>query len=109
MAKMVTRRSFGEKLRAELNSRNMGARALARMLAQQRGGTLEVRRREVLRWLQGATPLERNRHIVEDVLGLPRDSLKGDDEDEEPDPVVVPAQIDYDLLALAINRLEALR
>lgn len=84
MASVETPRgTFGSKLKAELVSRNMGARTLARAISQEHGGSIEDRRRAVIRWLRGGTPVEMNRHIVEDVLGVPRDSLKGDDEDED--------------------------
>lgn len=76
--------TFGRKLHDLLNDRGLGARTLAKMIARQHGGSVEDRRRAIIRWLRGATPVETNRHIVEAVLDVPRDSLKGDeDEDEE--------------------------
>jgi hypothetical protein len=103
----TTSRRFGEKLKAEFESRNMGARTLARVLARREGDTrpnaVENRRRAIIKWLQGATPIAENRHKVEDALELPRDSLKGDDEDEEADPMAITITIDYALLARAIE------
>lgn len=76
--------TFGAKLRAEFDSRSgFGARTLAKLIVQERGGSIDNHRRSIIRWLQGATPNLENRHLIEDVLGIPRDSLKGDDEDEE--------------------------
>lgn len=79
--------SFGSKLHGLLKERRMGARTLAKMIAREHGGSAEDRRRTIIRWLRGTTPFVENRHMVEDVLGVPRDSLKGEDEDEEADPV----------------------
>lgn len=110
MSVTARRRSFGDKLGAELKARNMGARTLAKELSGRYGGSVDVRRRTIIRWLRGATPVARNRRIVEDVLGMPRDSLRGDDEDEEEDiapPMTIAVSIDYDLLAEAIAAREA--
>lgn len=109
MSQATQGRSFGQKLKRELTSREpvMGARTLARQIARKHGGSVEDRRRAIVRWLQGATPMTRNREIVEDVLGLRRDSLKGDDEDEESDlvsPFTVSVSIDYELLAQTLER-----
>lgn len=83
MPATTQRRTFSEKLNGELKSRGMGARTLAKLLSARHGQTVENRRRAIIRWLQGHTPLAENRHLVEDALGLERDSLKGDDEDED--------------------------
>jgi hypothetical protein len=85
----------------------MGARTLAKEIARKHGGSVEDRRRAIVRWLNGATPHVRNREIVEDALGMKRDSLKGDDEDEESDlvsPFTVSVSIDYELLAQTLER-----
>jgi transcriptional regulator with XRE-family HTH domain len=79
--------TFGSKLHGLLKERQMGARTLAKLVADKHGGSVEDRRRTIIRWLRGTTPFVENRHMVEDVLEVPRDSLKGDDEDEESDPV----------------------
>lgn len=86
MATTLPRETFGRKLQGVLAERKMGANTLARLISRKYGGKVEDRRRTIIRWLRGATPLERNRHLVEDVLGVPRDSLKGEDDDEESDP-----------------------
>lgn len=100
------RRTFGQKLQAEFDKRpGYGARTLARALSQAHGGSIEDRRRAVIRWLRGGTPLTHNREMVEDALGLARDSLRGDDEDEEADPVAEIAFTQF-LDALA-RRVEA--
>jgi hypothetical protein len=108
MSTSVTgKRTFGQKLSAELGSRGMGANTLAKAISKQHGGKVEDRRRTIIRWLRGATPVARNREIVEDVLGMKRDSLKGDDEDEESDvasPFTLSVAIDYQLLAQALER-----
>lgn len=102
-------RTFGQKLQAEFdarsrNGRRYGARTLARELSTRHGGTIENHRRAVIRWLRGATPELENRAKVEDALGVPRDSLKGDDEDdEEADPLMTAA------VALYSDLLGALR
>lgn len=77
--------SFGDKLGRALEARGFGARTLARLLSARNGGTVENRRRAIIRWLQGATPEPANRHLVEDALGMERDSLKGEEEDEDAD------------------------
>lgn len=79
--------TFGAKLHTLLHERNMGARTLAKLIARDHGGSVENRRRAVQRWLRGGVPVTENRHLIEDILDVPRDSLKGDDEDEESDPV----------------------
>jgi len=100
--------TFGSKLAGVLESRKMGARTLAKLIAREHGGSVDDRRRTIIRWLRGATPMKPNRHIVEDVLGVPRDSLKGDDEAEEEDLAVPFLSIDLDLLVRAIEaRLRA--
>lgn len=106
MATATSGRSFSQKLKRELDARGMGARTLAKEIARRHGGSVEDRRRTIIRWLQGATPVTRNREIVEDVLGVQRDSLKGDDEDEESDlvPFTVTIPLDLDLLAQAVER-----
>jgi hypothetical protein len=96
-------RTFGDKLRAEFDRRGMGARTLARELSSRHGGAVEDRRRAIIRWLQGATPLDRNRELVEDVLGLSRGELRGDDDDEEADPVAEAAREAYMTLVDALT------
>lgn len=81
----------------------MGAKTLARAISRDHGGSVEDRRRAIVRWLQGSTPVQQNRHLVEDVLGLERDSLKADDDDEE-DSVLAFISLE-DVLRLHIRRL----
>lgn len=95
--------TFSTRLRAELDARNIGARTLARMIVAEHGGTLEDRRRTIVRWLSGATPVKRNREIVEDVLGLSRDALRGDEDEEH---LLSPVVLQLDVEAL-IRDLEA--
>lgn len=94
--------TFGRKLHDLLKARGLGARTLAKSIARQHGGSVENRRRAIIRWLQGATPVESNRHLVEDILGVPRDSLKGDDEDEE-------ASLEGSLVDALIDALQAFK
>lgn len=73
------------------------------MIVAEHGGTLEDRRRTIVRWLSGATPVKRNREIVEDVLGLSRDALRGDEDEEH---LLSPVVLQLDVEAL-IRDLEA--
>lgn len=81
----------------------MGARTLAKALTQSHGGSIENNRRAVIRWLQGSTPVERNRRVVEQALGLPDDALKADDEDDE-DSLLHGVSLEH-VLRLHIRRL----
>lgn len=89
----------------------MGARTLARLLASKHGQKAEDRRRTINRWLAGKTPLEANRHMVEDALELPRDSLKGADEDDEEDSLSFDAILErrvHELVELELRKSHTL-
>ncbi len=88
---MTHGRTFTEKLRAALDERNMGARTLARAMvdrhglleSEDRSARIDSHRRTIIRWLRGSTPHARNRELVEDALGMERDSLRCDDEEDD--------------------------
>lgn len=103
-APTATQGSFGQKLSAALTARGMGAKTLAKAISRQHGGSVEDRRRAIIRWLQGSTPVQHNRHLVEDVLGLERDSLKDDEDDEEDSALMRDVSLE-DVLRLHIRRL----
>lgn len=82
---------FGRKLRAELDRRNLGVRTLARTLAQRANAPdrTESIRRQLRRYLyEPVQPTAATRWEIEDALGLERDTLAADDEDEEADPAM---------------------
>jgi transcriptional regulator with XRE-family HTH domain len=69
-----------------MSRQGMKVRTLARRLAGGQSATIErveVERRAVRRWLNGAKPSQVNRRRVAVALGLPEDTF--DDEDEEDD------------------------
>lgn len=72
--------SFSEKLRGEMDARNMGARTLARLIEPE---NIEQARKTVRRWLGGMTPTQANRDKVTDALGLERGALDPDPDDED--------------------------
>lgn len=99
-------RGFGEKLDAELVSRAIGRRTLARQLSEGRGGrqSVDTLRRLLHKYLRGdVVPTPASRHEIEDALGLERDSLKPDD-DEDGSRAVHAVTLD-DLLRVRIDEL----
>ncbi len=83
-------RDFSQKLRAELNARDWGLRTLARAMAArenaQGNGRVESLRRQLKRYVTDANPVlpsAASRESIEDALGMERDSLKADEDDEE--------------------------
>lgn len=110
MATTIHPRSFGEKLRAELERRSetathrVGARTVARLIvARNPGRDLEQTRRAVIRWLKGSDPTQPNRDLVTDALGMERGSLDPDP-DEEEDPVARATRKMNE--ALAVGRID---
>lgn len=110
---MATRETpaFSTRLRRELDSRGWGVRTLAREIAsrRQQPERVESLRRQLRKYLDGTQPSPANRQLIEEALGLERDSLK-DDDDEESDPLMrrliipVNVSIDYALLARAMEQ-----
>lgn len=75
---------FGDKLKQQLETRNMGVRTLAGQLANGDNGRREVIRRRLNKYIhEGVTPTEPARREIEAALGCSMDELRGDDEDEE--------------------------
>jgi hypothetical protein len=103
--------TFAEKFRGELDSQQVGVRTLARRLANRYGSpaprNVESIRRRLNKYLrEGVTPTAPTRHDIEAELGLERDSLKPDDDEEDHlmrPFVLVPIRIDYELLARAVD------
>lgn len=82
---MTPKGSFAAKLDRELKARQLGRRTLARQLSEGRGGrqTVETLRRLLRKYLSDqVVPSTATRHEIEDVLGLERDALKPDDDEE---------------------------
>lgn len=103
--------AFSARLRRELDSRDWGVRTLAREIAtrRQQPERVESLRRQLRKYLDGTQPSPANRRLIEEALGLERDALK-DDDDEESEPllqrIVIPVNvsIDYALLARAMEQ-----
>jgi transcriptional regulator with XRE-family HTH domain len=82
---VAPRTRFGEKLRKELDARQMSVRALARVIDPNRP---EAARRNLVRWIGGYNdPSRISRIAVADALGLPHELFLEED-DEEADPLV---------------------
>ena len=84
-ANLKPRRTFQQKLLHEMKEQGLGVRTLARRVSRSTDPKqVEGVRRRINRYVHdGMTPTPPNRHDIEDALGLERDSLKGDGEDEE--------------------------
>lgn len=97
MAATHAQRTFKDKLQAELDSRGWGVRTLARQMANGRPERVESQRRQLRKYLepQPVMPTQMTRHAIEDALGVERDALKPDDEEEGDQPmrVVVPLTV----------------
>jgi hypothetical protein len=104
--------TFRDKLQRELQRRQWGVRTLAREMATSAGqpDRVESLRRQLRKYLSTrdlVVPTVGTRHAIEDALQLERDALQDDDEESDQEMrITVPIQvsIDYDLLALAIER-----
>jgi hypothetical protein len=83
--------TFGGRLRVELVARNMGVRTLAKQLAADPTRVEAVRRRLNKYVHEGVTPGVAARHEIESALGLERDALKPDADEDEADPAMVEA------------------
>lgn len=82
------RREFAKVFRAALEEKNLGVRTLAGQLANGDARLRETERRALNKYLAGkAVPETGRRERIEDELGLERDSLKVD-EDEESDSLL---------------------
>lgn len=78
------RQEFARLFRAALQSDGIGVRTLARRLANGDPERFEIERRKLNKYLAAkAVPTETNRHRIEDELGLERDSLNVDDDEED--------------------------
>lgn len=85
---------------------------MAREIAsrRQQPERVESLRRQLRKYLDGTQPSPANRQLIEEALGLERDSLKDEDDDEESDTLLqrliipVNVSIDYALLARAIEQ-----
>ncbi len=76
--------TFARRVRSELKSQKIGVRTLARRMAGDDRSQIEHHRRNLNRWLSGNNnPSTENRAEVADALGIPRQELAQDDEDEE--------------------------
>lgn len=87
-------RSFRQKLRSELTQRGWGVRTLARTMADREGvpTRTESIRRQLKRYLSDSQPINptvATRRSIEEALGLERDALQSDEDDEESDPVAL--------------------
>lgn len=111
------RHTFSQKLASALQAKKWGARTLARGIVDYTGGpqhgedrkrAVEGFRRAIIRWLQGATAEPANRHLVEDVLGLERDALRSDDEEDEDLMAVLQTSLE-DVRQLFLRELTARR
>lgn len=81
--------TFGQKLKAHLEERGMGVRTLASGLANGDKAKREGIRRRLNKYIhENVTPSPPARHEIERELGLSKDELKGDLEDEESDPAM---------------------
>lgn len=74
VARKKTPRTFGDELRAELAKRDLSARGLAKLLADQRDTNVEQERRTVGRWLKSVDgPTDESRGRLASALELPPD------------------------------------
>lgn len=77
-----TRSHFGEKLRAELDRKQLSIRKLARMMAP---ANPEPMRRNLARWIGGYNqPSRIHRVMIADALGVPLETFEEDDEESDP-------------------------
>lgn len=79
---------FGRRFQAELATQGLGVRTLARRIADREGRPERVEsiRRQLRRYLTDvdpAVPSAPNRWVIEDALGLERDTLADEDEEDE--------------------------
>jgi hypothetical protein len=100
----LVKRTFAEKFAAALAEKQVGKRTLARQLSASREGrqSVDTMRRLLNKYLRtGVVPTEVSRHEIEAALGLDRDTLKPDaDDDEEADPAVKLRRIRAELVLL---------
>lgn len=78
--------TYGEKLRAHLETTDVSVRGLARRLDPENP---EAPRRQLNRILAGRKPRPDTREKIAAALGVPRQVIEGEDEDEEEDPLAV--------------------
>lgn len=85
----TTTLTFGDKLKCHLEEHGIGVRTLALGLAKGDKAKREGIRRRLNKYIhEGVTPSPPARHEIEAELGLGKDELKGDLEDEESDPAM---------------------
>lgn len=82
---MLSPGSFSAKLAAAMQTREMGARTLARMIDP---ANVEQARKSVRRWLRGTTASQANRDLITDALSLERGALDPDDEEDVMAPLM---------------------
>lgn len=121
MGASATTQTFGMKLSAELERQDVGLRTLARRLERREGKTPEanlsrvesIRRSLNLYVHKGRTPTNAFRYEIEAELGLDRDALKPDEDDEARSPMrlVVPVTVEIsdDQIERALDRALAAR
>lgn len=95
--------TFGDKLKAHLEQRGMGVRTLASGLANGDTAKREGIRRRLNKYIhEGVTPSPPARQEIEAQLGLKKDELKGDLDDEEADPEMRQA---FDMFVALMGRI----
>jgi len=101
------RHTFADKFRAALAAKkkddpNYGVRTVARGLARGDRARVDTIRRRLNKYLgpEAITPTEPTRHEIEAIMGLDRDALKPDGDDEEEDPAMRLRRIRAELVLL---------